>query len=202
MKELGGVERRARAGDRGWIFGTDPNRMWMMTGGYWISDAGFECIGASAEMARAYRYRMAEHYWPKGITISLHKGTGIFYPVDFGHMSYFENYMHCDLYKCIRELPDFDPEYCMDGFKYGCLEEWEEGKRTGWLSFFHVCWTGMRLMGPSWSDYQVWEDRFYREFNPYGLAQPPHPFGPERINERLGWPFPEVKAAIEKAKTG
>lgn len=204
MEKLGGTPRRTRQTDESWFKNADVAGMWMMTNGYTSCCAGTESIHCLIEDGKEMGKVLKEDFtFPYGPMMDLHGEVGWFQSTDFGYAGYLEFLCYVDPHKCDMAGKNFDLRYMKKMATWYMEAVPNCDIKTGFHSFFAASSIPARYVGPYWHNYQVWQDRFKREFDPMGTSNPPAPYDPEEMLGYLGPDVvPKVKAAVAKSKRG
>ncbi len=85
-------------------------------------------------------------------------------------------------------MPEYgDPGWQVNDFGHSSYLEFlvYMNVSTGFFNFFSGSGFPVLVQGPFFSDYQIWIDRFKKEFDPRGLSNPPAPYDPETFLEEI-----------------
>ena len=199
----GGRLAEARHVDEASFFAVNSLDMWQPTGMFGDCDVGMESLRCIRAMGERWRQKETEPEYvadfldPKG-------DTPWYMSFNMGRLYYSE----------LHAWPDagqIDPDDT--AHKSGLPERFmrwrvsEAGKivtETGNQSFFQSLVTPTRLFSPAFQNYDVWVDRFKKEFDPNDVSAPGQPYVYDKVVDEI---FPkavtdELKEAVRKVADG
>jgi len=199
-----GTLRPARNVDEASFYAVNSLGMWMPTGMFGECDGGMETIRCNLEAREQWMKRETE---PEYIDDFLDpKGDSPWY------MSYNLGRLYYSELHAFPDASELDPEDKAAGVDYlpAKFMQWrmsEAGKTllsTGLFSFFQNLTVPVRLSAPAFHDFDVWLQRFKKEFDPKGLSAPSHPYLFDEMVEKV---FPdsvtdEMRQTIAKVAAG
>jgi len=182
-EEFKGEFTRTKPWDESWFKNADTSGMWMMTNGYSSCEGGQECLRCGYETGKVLGKLLWEKYTPP--FMPEYEDPGWFQSNDFGHSCYLEVLVHMNVSKCDLLSELYDPDYVKKMIEWHFEETPFVDAKMGFFNFFPASGFPILVQGPFFNDYQVWIDRFKKEFDPNGISNPPAPYDPENVIKRL-----------------
>jgi hypothetical protein len=203
VAKYSGKVLEARPVDEASFFAANSLDMWQPTGMFGDCDVGMESLRCIRAMGEAWRNKERTNEYtsdfldPKG-------DTPWYMSYNMGRLYYSELHAWPDAAQM-----DPDDVAAKEGL-LGRFMKWrvsEAGKivtETGNQSFFQSIVTPTRLFSPAFQNYDVWLDRFKKEFDPNNVSAPGQPYIYDRMVEEL---FPEavskeLEETIKKVAAG
>jgi hypothetical protein len=201
--KYGGKLLEARQVDEASFFAVNSLDMWQPTGMFGDCDVGMEslrCVRAMGEEWRAKETKKeytADFLDPKG-------DTPWYMSYNMGRLYYSELHAWPDA----AQMDPGDVAY-KEGLpgrfmRYRVSEAGKIVTETGNQSFFQSIVTPTRLFSPAFQNYDLWLDRFKKEFDPNDVSAPGQPYVYDRMVEEMfpGAVTEELKEAVKKVAAG
>ena len=203
VNETGGTIRPARQVDEATFMAANSPGMWKVTGTFGEGDGVIEsgrCIDKTREI---YITKLLNYEYKSDFLDQ--KGDSPWYtPFGFGRVYYSELHGWPDAGKVDPEGLDYQPGIMDRIIRWRVSEAHKLTLETGAKCFFFGQVQPMKLTEPAQQHFNVWIDRFKKEFDPKGLSAPGQPYIPDRMYQEQ---FPEaitddMRQAVKKAEAG
>ncbi len=197
--ENGGTLRPTKQVDEACFMYTASPDVWMMTGHYLSLTFGTESLRCALKTGDEFRRRWEEDYSADGM--DQHHEMPWYMPLDLGRCTYAETDAFCDSRKMDPERPEFDQGIVTRSqeFLESVMPSIEA--TTGWPCFFSTATACSYTSDAARFNTPTWVDRFQKEFNPRGLANPGFPYFGDRQAEIMpGIITEEIIETIKKVQ--
>ena len=178
-----GEFKRTKPSDESWFKNADTSGMWMMTNGYSSCEGGQESLRCAYETGKVLGKILWKNYTPP--FMPEYGDPGWFQSNDFGHSSYLEVLIHMNVSKCDPLSLLYSSEYIKDIIEWHFEKTPFIDERIGFFNFFPASGYPILVQGPFFNNYQIWIDRFKKEFDPKCVSNPPAPYDPETLIKEL-----------------
>lgn len=200
MNELGGIHRRTRQTDASSFKWTNAHTMWIITGSYFSNEGGIESVRCGIATCEKLGQK---HYEYEPPLTPAYGDPGWFQSIDFGHQCYAEFLAYHDVEKMDPESPKHNKQDLAKAMQWYMSATPEIDVETGFPNAFQEWHQPIRMVAPAWHNYQIWLDRFKKEFDPQGVSNPPLPFATdEMVKMHPEFVTPKLKEAVDKVTQG
>lgn len=201
VNELGGSTRRTLQTDESLLKFSDSAGMWMMTGGFMSSEIDVESIRCSVKEGEILGKKQGEFVPP---LMTNYGDIGWFQSLEFGHQGYFEYVNYLKMENIDPDSPQYNSEDVVRMWHWYLCETLIRELRTGLSTWCLGDTVPTRMAARGFHDFDIWIDRFKKEFDPKSLSNPVEPYAVDEIVKRHPeFITPEYREAItEVAERG
>lgn len=203
VKKCGGKLLEARQVDEASFFAVNSLDMWQPTGMFGDCDVGMESLRCIRAMGEKWRLKetepeyLADFLDPKG-------DTPWYMSYNMGRLYYSELHAWPDAAQMDHDDVAHKPGLPERFMRWRVSEAGRIVTETGNQSFFQSLVTPLRVFSPAFQRYDVWVDRFKKEFDPNGVSAPGQPYIFDKIVDEV---FPqaitnELKETVKKVADG
>jgi hypothetical protein len=202
-EKSGGRILEARQVDEASFFAVNSLDMWQPTGMFGDCDVGMESLRCIRAMGESWRTKETEREYvddfldPKG-------DTPWYMSYNMGRLYYSELHAWPDATQMDRGDVAYKPGLPERFMRWRVSEAGKIITETGGQSFFQSLVTPTRLFSPAFQNYDLWIDRFKKDFDPNEISAPGQPYIYDKMVEEV---FPqavtdELKETIAKVADG
>jgi hypothetical protein len=202
-EKSGGRILEARQVDEASFFAVNSLDMWQPTGMFGDCDVGMESLRCIRAMGESWRTKETEREYvddfldPKG-------DTPWYMSYNMGRLYYSELHAWPDATQMDRGDVAYKPGLPERFMRWRVSEAGKIVTETGGQSFFQSLVTPTRLFSPAFQNYDLWIDRFKKDFDPNEISAPGQPYIYDKMVEEV---FPqavtdELKETIAKVADG
>jgi len=203
VNEAGGTIRPARQIDEATFLAANSPGMWKATGFFGECDGGIE-VPECIDKTREIYIDKLQKYKHKSDFLDQKSDSPWYMPFTFGRVYYTELHGWPDAGRIDPEDPDYEPGIRERIFRWRTSETHRISVQTGMKSFFFGQVQPMKLTEPAHQHFNVWIERFKKEFDPKGVAAPGQPYVVDRMLEEFQPEAitSEMKEVVRKTEAG